>query len=257
VGLSLSIISNWVLPILALLAAFPFDSIHKNHGRLCWNKRPGRFRGTLLALVNWLGSPQLALAAILFNIYQNIVCSRDATGDASKNVPTHDPDLIEMPPNGNARAPLTMTQTQARKNAYYVVSCMSQYKSQHKMDPEFLETLIYGLITPFHARRIDPQHNEAPLELENQEKARQWTTELLHAMASQLRVLRRLGVRPAFLSILLFCVAYAISVFMAFGDIGDRTTTHSLAVGILISWLPILLLFAIVDRNPISAERSR
>ncbi|PVH82981.1 hypothetical protein DL98DRAFT_570190 [Cadophora sp. DSE1049] len=242
VGLSLGIISNWILPILALLAAFPFDSIHKSHGR---------FRGTMLALVNWLGSPQLALTAILFSIHQNVVCSRDATRDASNNVP------IEMQPRGNARVQLMMTQTQARKNAYYVVSCMSQYKSQHIMNPDFLKTLIYGLITPFHDRRIDPEHNETPLELEKREKAQRWTTELLQAMASQLRMLRRLGVYPAFLSILLFCVAYAISVFMAFGNIGDRTTTHSLAVGILISWLPNLLLFAIIDRNPISAERSR
>ncbi|EPE30896.1 hypothetical protein GLAREA_03863 [Glarea lozoyensis ATCC 20868] len=225
VGLSLSIISNWVLPILALLAAFPFDSIHKSHGRLCFNKQPGRVRGTLLALVNWIGSPQLALSAILFSIYQNVVCARDAAGEPSEAVSALDGDLIEMQPPGNPGAQLNMTPTQiqARKNAYYVVS----------------------------------YHNEDPLELEKQEKVQQWTGELLHAMASQLRVLRRLGVRPAFLSISLFCVAYAISVFMAFGNIGDRTTTHSLAVGILISWLPILLLFAIVDRNPISAERSR
>lgn len=255
--LSLGIISNWILPFLALLAAFPFDSIHKSHGRFCWNKRPGRFRGTLLALVNWIGSPQLALTAILFSIHQNVVCSRDATRDASNNVPTLDRDLIEMQPGGNARVQLMMKQTQARKNAYYVVSCMSQYKLQHIRNPEFLNLLIYGLITPFNVRRVDPEHNETPLEREKREKAQQWTTELLQAMASQLRVLRSLGVYPTFLSILLFCIAYAISVFMAFGNIGDRTTTHSLAVGILISWLPNLLLFAIIDRNPISAERSR
>jgi len=104
---------------------------------------------------------------------------------------------------------------------------------------------------------INQGQNKSPLNPARQERAQQWTTELLEGMASQLRVLRRRGVYPAFLSILLFYIAYAISLVMAFANIGDRTTTHSLAVGILISWLPNLLLFAIIDRNPISAERSR
>jgi hypothetical protein len=77
-------------------------------------------------------------------------------------------------------------------------------------------------------------------------------------MARQMRASRRRGVWPTFASIILFFVAYGVSVALAFSnDMGDRTTTHSLAYGILISWLPLLVLFAILDRNPNSAERTR
>ncbi|KAH8587272.1 hypothetical protein B0O99DRAFT_694636 [Bisporella sp. PMI_857] len=258
VALTLSIISNWVLPILALLAAFPFDSIHKSHGR---------FWGTMCALFNWLGSPQLALTTITFSIYQNVICSQAATTGASNGFSTPDRQSMEAQARGNAdttgasnsdsASDLQLMEAQARKNAYYVLCCMSQYRLQHRMDLDFLEALIYGLITPFRDMTIGQGQNKSSLNPARQEKAQQWTTELLEGMASQLRVLRRRGVYPAFLSILLFCIAYAISLVMAFANIGDRTTTHSLAVGILFSWLPNLLLFAIIDRNPISAERSR
>lgn len=254
-GLSLGIISNWILPILALLAAFPFDSIHKRHGRL-W-----AIWATLRALFNWLGSPQLALTTILFSIWQNVICSRAAKTVTNSNVPTFDRQSMEMEDLENratieARGRDSLIKAQSRKDAYYVVCCMSQYKMEHVMNTSFLEDLIYGLTRPggFGEMTRDQEQNE---DLEKREKVQQWTRELLEAMASQLRALRRRGVYPAFVSILLFCIAFAISLVMAFANIGDRTTTHSLAVGILISWLPNLLLFAIVDRNPISAERSR
>jgi hypothetical protein len=70
-------------------------------------------------------------------------------------------------------------------------------------------------------------------------------------------MLRRRGVYPAFMTVILFFIAYAISIVQAFADVGERTTTHSLAFGILISWLPLFVLFAILDRNPVSADRSR
>lgn len=89
------------------------------------------------------------------------------------------------------------------------------------------------------------------------ESAMKWTQELLHEMAFHLRMLRRRGVYPTFLSILLFFIAYAVSLVLAFADIGERTTAHSLAFGILISWFPLLVLFGILDRNPVSADRSR
>lgn len=254
----MGIISNWILPILALLAAFPFDSIHKRHGKLraIW--------ATMRALFNWLGSPQLALTTILFSIWQNLICSWAATTGASSNVSTSDRQLMELQALENAAATDasssgSLMKAQAHKNAYYVVCCMSQYKLQDVMNTTFLEKLVYGLIRPGGIGEMtrDQEQNESPLGLERRKYAQQWTTELLEAMASQLRALRRRGVYPAFVSIFLFCIAYAISLVMAFANIGDRTTTHSLAVGILISWLPNLLLFAIIDRNPISAERSR
>lgn len=80
---------------------------------------------------------------------------------------------------------------------------------------------------------------------------------LLQSIAFQMRTLRRQGVFASFASILLFHIGFAVSVVLAFADIGERTTAHSLAFGMLISWFPLLFLFAILDRNPTSAGRSR
>lgn len=126
----------------------------------------------------------------------------------------------------------------------------------------FLTTLIYGLFNPLcdieegeqiHAGGAPQQ----PMLTPPKAGAKQMTTELLREMAFQLRMLRRRGVYPMFLSVFLFFIAYAVSIVLAFGDLGGRTTAHSLAFGILISWLPLLVLFAILDRNPISADRCR
>lgn len=89
------------------------------------------------------------------------------------------------------------------------------------------------------------------------QRATKWTRELLQEMAFQLKMLRRRGVYPTFLSIFLFFIAYAVSLVLAFAAMGERTTAHSLAFGILISWFPLLVLFTILDRNPVSADRSR
>jgi len=81
---------------------------------------------------------------------------------------------------------------------------------------------------------------------------------MLGAIARQMRFSRRRGVWATFVSIFLFFIAYVVSVTLAFSnDLGDRTTTHSLAYGILISWLPLLVLFAVVNRNPNCAERTQ
>lgn len=84
-----------------------------------------------------------------------------------------------------------------------------------------------------------------------------WTKELLQQMAFQLRMLRRRGLYPTIISVLLFFVTYAMAIVQAFTSMGERTTTHSLALGILIGWIPLLVLFALLDRNPVSADRNR
>lgn len=95
------------------------------------------------------------------------------------------------------------------------------------------------------------------IEAERATKVTRWSKELLQLMALQLRMLRRRGAYPTYFGIILFFLAYAVSLVMAFADVGERTTAHSLALGILISWFPVLVQFAILDRNPVSADRSR
>ncbi|KAH6869418.1 hypothetical protein B0T10DRAFT_533871 [Thelonectria olida] len=234
-SLTLGIISNWILPIIALLAALPYDSLHKRNAQAPWCE--GRFCRTVGALLNWLGSPQTVLTATLFNIHQIRKCFHE-TLPSGQGI------------SGNASLnPL-------KKDAYYVLSCIGQFKLLHLDDPDrrFLETLIYGLFSPmcniidgegFHVNGQQMGDQPTP-----KEKATIWTTQLLQAMAFQLRMLRRRGVYPTFLSIFLFFIAYAVSLVLAFA-------AHSVAFGILISWFPLLVLFSVLDRNPVSADRSQ
>jgi hypothetical protein len=60
-----------------------------------------------------------------------------------------------------------------------------------------------------------------------------------------------------FVSIMWFLFAFALSIQSAFGDLGENTTAHDLALGCLLAWFPILIMGSIVDRNPIAAEAIR
>jgi hypothetical protein len=80
---------------------------------------------------------------------------------------------------------------------------------------------------------------------------------MIHELAFQLRMSRRRAVWPLSLSIIWFYVAFVISVVVAFKDLGDNTTAHSLALGLFLSWLPSVLIVTIVDRNPVVGTRCK
>ncbi len=52
-------------------------------------------------------------------------------------------------------------------------------------------------------------------------------------------------------------IALAISIYGAFGELGNNETAHALGIGLLLSWLPILVLSSITDRNPVAADEIR
>lgn len=60
-----------------------------------------------------------------------------------------------------------------------------------------------------------------------------------------------------FVSTMWFLFAFALSIQAAFGDLGQNTTAHDLALGCLLAWFPILIMGSIVDRNPIASEAIR
>ncbi|KAK3671667.1 hypothetical protein LTR78_008400 [Recurvomyces mirabilis] len=76
-------------------------------------------------------------------------------------------------------------------------------------------------------------------------------------LARQLRETRRKGVVPVFVSTMWFLFALAISIQSSFGLLGQDAVAHDLALGLLLSWLPIVILCSIVDRNPVSADDIR
>jgi len=232
---------------MALLAALPYDSLHPKHIGEPWYR--SRFPRTAGALLNWLGSPQTALTATLFNIDQMRKCYY-ATVSSGHGIAGHD-NLQSL-----------------KRDTYYVLSCVGQFSLSRNDEDRFVTALLYGLFRPFVTLDNGESDNGAavgnaiPLQsisqqVDQQEKATKWTSELLQEMAFQLRMLRRRGVYPAFISVFLFFVAYGVAIALALANIGERTTAHALALGILLSWLPLLVLFTILDRNPTSADRSR
>lgn len=124
----------------------------------------------------------------------------------------------------------------------------------------FLKIMMYGLLRPICDNAAPtipriPTRNGASRKYSGQEGQRNDSIPApIHCIPNADAPPK--GVSASFEGIL-FYIAFAISVVLAFADIGERTTAHSLVFGMLISWFPLLLLFAILDRNPTSAGRSR
>lgn len=76
-------------------------------------------------------------------------------------------------------------------------------------------------------------------------------------LARFVRIGRKKGVIGVFLSEALFVIALAISIYAAFSEIGSNETAHDLGLGLLLAWLPILVLSSITDRNPVATDEIR
>lgn len=77
------------------------------------------------------------------------------------------------------------------------------------------------------------------------------------ALAQSLRENRKKGVVPVFVSLMWFLFSLVISIQASFGDLGSNQTAHDLALGLLLGWLPVMILVTIVDRNPTAIEAVR
>jgi hypothetical protein len=122
------------------------------------------------------------------------------------------------------------------KDTYFILSCLNQFDLPEEAQRRItLKVLIYGLFRPLRA-------TVGGSELE-------YLRDLQHDLAHALRMLRRRGVLPVTLSLLTFLAAFVFSIVLAFYDLGENSTAHSLALGILFSWLPVLVCYNIVDRT--------
>ncbi|KAH7487449.1 Uncharacterized protein HZ326_22694 [Fusarium oxysporum f. sp. albedinis] len=208
---ALSLAANWIFP-LAILLNLPYESLHER-----------KISKTLVAVLNWLGSPQTALTATIFNFRQ----LRESHRRVQRRV--------------NA------AQSHLYSAAYFVMCCMNQYDGlalvENNGDPaHMLNILVYGLFRPLSG----DQSPDVDL-----------TRQLLVTLAFQLRMLRRRGVIPMLANLGTFLIAFIFSVVLAFAELGDNNTPFSLAFGLLMTWLPLLVVFTIIDRNPVSSERVR
>lgn len=225
---AISLVSNWVFPMNIVLS-LPYESLHE-----------GKFHITLIAILNWLGSPQTALTATIFNFRQ----LRQSHRRVQRDVNTHISHLLCA--------------------AFFVLCSINQFDVDPKVlqglrkdDPSvatdeptrMLKALVYGIFRPLSDDKTPDGRSPAPdVEL---------TRQLLVQLAFQLRMLRRRGVIPMLANLGMFLVAFVFSVVLAFAELGDdKNSPFSLAFGLLVTWVPLLVVFTVVDRNPISSERS-
>ena len=76
-------------------------------------------------------------------------------------------------------------------------------------------------------------------------------------LARALRQGRKNGGRPVIISFLWFLFALGLSIELAYDNIGGNATAHNLALGLLVGWLPVLIVGSTVDRNSVSADSIR
>ena len=138
------------------------------------------------------------------------------------------------------------------RDVLYILSCIGQY-----------EYRTFGMDKSTHLQRIRERRDRAlvygilrPL-TDSDERDVLYSRVLISHLAFQLRCNRRRGVFPVLINVTWFMVAFAFSLVTAFADIGDNTTAHSLALGIFVSWLPVLVCSTVTDRNPTASTRCR
>ena len=79
-------------------------------------------------------------------------------------------------------------------------------------------------------------------------------SQMREKFARDLRANRRKGVVPVFISTLWFLFSLGITIQAAFYELGSNAQAHDLAMGLFVSWFPILILCSIVDRNPVASD---
>jgi len=265
---ALNIAATWIFP-LAILLNLPYEGGFKKE---FW----ARFRTILASVSNWLGSPQTSLAASVWNFHQIESCQSRVR------------NILQWLPGKTGGEEYDQTLL----DAMYVMTCFNQFSLRPKAeipagegaelvdlgvgseDTLLLRTLIYGVFRPISAPpatapapapAAEPRP-ETPTEQRYHPKFRiqgpEWSPEneqritrnLINTLAHKLRMHRRRGVVPTLANMAVFLLAYIFSIILAFSDLSESTTLFVLDLALLFSWLPVLVVFTIVDRNPVSSK---
>ncbi|MCJ1270853.1 hypothetical protein MMC22_010750, partial [Lobaria immixta] len=183
---------------------------------------PGCFR--LLAFSSKHRSPVASLCYILWNIKVIRKCAM--LSDMSTF------SLKTLEDVEHARNMQDMQDMLDMRDSLYILSVMNQYTVKSPVDPIDAATLLrISLFADIKTATLDL-------------KARR------RKLAVALRKGRKRGIVPVFVSLMWFLFSLAITIEFAFSTLGDNTTAHNLALGLLLAWFPVLILSSIVDRNP-------
>lgn len=179
------------------------------------------FRKSLCALVRWIGSPVASICYILWNIKVIEKCAM-----------LSDMSIFSLKTLEDVEHAQDMRDMLDMRDSLYILSVMNQYTVKSPVNPIEAATLLRislfaGITT-------------ATLDL----KARR------RKLAMALREGRKRGTVPVFVSLMWFLFSLTITIEFAFSTLGNNTTAHNLALGLLLAWFPVLILSSIVDRYP-------
>ncbi|KAJ8108993.1 hypothetical protein OPT61_g7778 [Boeremia exigua] len=182
---------------------------------------------TLLAITRWVGSPIASLSYVLWNIK---VSAKAAL-------------MVDMAVKYD-ETPNLESDFGSMRDSMYLLLAMNQYTLKDEVVSSSKEAEGLLRIVLF----------SKDLKLTDTKKT---LRQMRRILARELREMRRRGAVPVFVSTMWFLFAFALSIQAAFGDLGQNTTAHDLALGCLLAWFPILIMGSIVDRNPIASEAIR
>lgn len=181
------------------------------------------FWGTLWALARWTGSPVASLSYILWNIKVTSKCALMVD-----MATTYD----DIPGQGSQFAQM--------RDSLYILRRRTDTLKQRMPAVAAEKLLRIALFSD-------------SLQLTAIEDRARVLVKRRYELASLIRKGRKKGVVPVFISLMWFLFSLAISIQAAWGQFGSNAQAHDMALGLLLSWLPVLILTSIVDRNPVAA----
>lgn len=251
--------TTWVLPVVGILLQAPFTS--------------NAFWETIFSLARWVGSPMASLSYILWNIKVSGKCAL----------------LVDLATSFNTNTIEPGTDFSKIRDSFYLLMTMNQYtmkeRARQKKEAEgLLRIMLFSkdlrLLKPGckpegevpRACRgipvsqstgwrpvftVNGQTTPDPPRPDSDLESADCLGMLRQELADDLRAKRRRGVVPVYVSTLWFLFSLALSIQAAFGFLGENAQAHDLALGLLLAWLPVLILSSIVDRNPVAADEIR
>ena len=180
------------------------------------------FRQTMFVVFRWVGSPIVSMMCIFWNMKVTRRCAIMVDMSVERDeypCPRETPVFAQL------------------RDSFYLLSVINQYELNidKQLEESQIETILrIGLFD------MGPEIQK-----------------MRTKVAASIRRERRRGTVQVLVSLAWFLVAMGISINKAFGDLGENATAHNLALGLLMSWLPVLMAATIVDRNPMDARYVR
>ncbi|KAK6440151.1 hypothetical protein LTR95_003625 [Oleoguttula sp. CCFEE 5521] len=253
-------ITTWVLPVVGIILQAPFVS--------------NAFWETVFSLSRWLGSPMASLAYIFWNIkvsgkcallvdlavpYDHKVTDGRVTDSDQNFLSIRDSFYLLMTMNQFTMRPLVREKKGAEALLRVVLFSKDLRLLRPGKEPQgrFAPALFDVVPGQFGVRTPAPVANTITFGPDDNLEPEGELNRLRQGLAQKFRDGRKRGVVPVFISTLWFLFALALSIQSAFGYLGSNAQAHDLALGCLLSWLPVLILSSIVDRNPVAADATR